>query len=137
MASEDDSKSEGLLGFLTQAASVGTVLKTLAALIVGLIATSTGVYKYFAKTSQLNELQCAVVDQNEINMQMTRSAQEIRTALTALKQNLDAPGNAASSKAVSDALSEAIINITKALDKVEETHEAMQKKGIKGGDEKC
>lgn len=137
MATTDESASTGPLAMLQRAASIGTVVKTLIGLVAGLVVASTAVYQHFAKTSELRALQCAVVDQSNINNQVVRTAQEVRTALSVLKQNLDTPpGQVASSKAIADELSKAIGNIQSALDKIEEARARIQSESIKG-ERKC
>lgn len=135
-ANSEDERPSGLMKLLDQTANVGTVLKTIIGLVVALVTASAAVYHYFAKTSEVTALQCAIIDQNMINNQNYRAAQEVRSALSALKQNLDEQGSAESAKAVSQALSGAVDNIQKALDRIDQTHIDMQNSGIKGG-EKC
>ena len=135
---EDQAKDPvRLLGVLEKTASVGTVVKTLFGLVAGLVAISAAIYQHFAKTSELRALQCSVVDQSTINNHVVRAAQEVRTALLSLRQNLDAPrDNPTSTKALAEELSKAVGNIQSALDKIEDARARIQSESIKG-ERKC
>ena len=137
MSTADTLKTKGFLSSLEKTASVGTLLKTLIGLVAAIVAASAAVYQHFAKSSELHALQCSVVDQAAINNQVIRTAEEVRTALTALKQNLDTPkDNPTSSKVLAEELSKAIGNIQSALQKINEARERIQMDTIKG-ERKC
>ena len=126
-----------ILGLLEKTASIGTVIKTLIGFVASIILASVAVYQHFAKTSDLDALKCSVVDQSDINNQVIRTAQEVRTALNALKANLDTPSaSSASTRALSDELSRAIGNIQTALDKIDDARAKIQAESIKG-ERKC
>lgn len=132
MAKAESPKSTGFFAFLERTASVGTLIKTLFGFVIAMVATSIAVYQHFAKSSELQDLQCAVVDQSTINNQVIRTAHEVRSALNALKSNLEMKdGSPTSSKVLADELSKAIGNIQVALDKIEDSRAKTQNESIK------
>lgn len=127
----------GIVSYLQRVATVGTVIKTLIGLVVGIGGVGLAVYQHFAKASELRALQCSVIDQSKINNEIVRTSGEVRSALLLLKQALDEPKQPpASSKRLTEELSKTVGNINESLKKIDDVREKVQGEIIKG-ERKC
>jgi hypothetical protein len=121
MANADESGGKERPGFLKQAADYGTIVKTIFGLLATLIAGSAIVYQHFAKTVELEALQCSVARLESINNQVVEASEAVNEALSALKQNLDTPRpTPATTKAVAEELSNTIKKIKAALKTIQD-----------------
>ena len=114
-------------GFVTSAQLIKTVL----GMLVGSVVACLAVYQHFAKTSELKELACKVVEQNRINNEMLTTSREIKGALKVLKDGFDKTKGKISTEHIASEISDAITRIDASLDRVTKTREAAQEGDIK------
>lgn len=118
---------------LQRAASVGTLLKTIAGVVAGIVAGGLAVYGHFAKTTEVRHVQCLLADQIRLTNDVITTSREVRSALVVLKQNLNSPGSdPASTKDLVEELSKAIGRIEKSLDKIDDARATIQVESSKG-----
>ncbi len=107
------------------------LLKTLAAMVVGLVVSSLAVYNHFAKAAELAELACKVVEQNEINNEMINTSREIQATLKLLKENFEATTDRPiSAQFMAKEIAVAIGKIERSMGNVDLLRKSSQKKAI-------
>lgn len=113
------------------------LIKTLLGLIVGTFFAGLAVYNHFAKSEELAELACKVVEQNQINNEMIIANSEIQTAFKILKESFsEPPEKPISSKFIAREITAAVDKIGNSLNKVNQIRQHSQIKAIKK-DGKC
>lgn len=113
------------------------LVKTILILIIGAVTSCLVVYKHFAKSYELEELACKVVEQNEINNEMINTSRQIQTALKLLKDNFENSGDRPiSTQFIAKEIAVTVDQIGKSLATVNATRLAAQKKAITK-DSKC
>lgn len=107
------------------------LIKTLFGLVIGLVVAGLAVYNHFAKASELMELACKVVEQNQINNEMITSSREIQASLKLLKENFEATADRpVSPQFMAREIASAVGKIEKSLATVEQVRKDSQKKAI-------
>ena len=107
------------------------LLKTLLLLVIGAVVTCLAVYNHFAKATELSELACKVVEQNEINNEMITTSREIQAALKLMKENFEASADRpVSPQFLAKEIASTVEKIEKSLGNVNQMRKASQKKAI-------
>lgn len=107
------------------------LVKTLVGLIIGGVATSLAIYNHFAKASELAELACKVVEQNEINNEMITTSRDIQSALKLLKESFDATADRpVSTQFMAKEIAATVDKIEKSLGNINQVRKASQNKSI-------
>ena len=121
----------GVLSSVQRFVTTAQLLKTLVGLIIGVVVASLAVYNHFAKASELAELACKVVEQNEINNEMISTSREIQAALKLLKENFEASADRpVSTQFMAKEIAATVDKIEKSLGNVNQVRKASQKKAI-------
>lgn len=121
----------GVLSSVQKFVTIAQLLKTLAGLIIGVVVTSLAVYNHFAKASELAELACKVVEQNEINNEIITTSREIQTALKLMKENFEVSSDRpVSTQFMAKEIAAAVDKIEKSLGNVNQVRKDSQKKAI-------
>ena len=121
----------GVLSSVQKFVTTAQLLKTLVGLIIGVVVASLAVYNHFAKASELAELACKVVEQNEINNEMISTSREIQAALKLLKESFEASADRpVSTQFMAKEIAATVDKIEKSLGNVNQVRKASQKKAI-------
>jgi hypothetical protein len=126
------SATDAVLQAVQRAVTTAQLFKTLAGLVIGLVVTGLAVYAHFAKASELRELACKVVEQNQINNETITAAREIRSALKLLKENFEAPSDKPlSAQFMAREIAATVARLDGSLERIERTRQTAQAHAIK------
>ena len=125
------SDTPDVLAAVQKFVTTAQLVKTLFGLVIGLVVSGLAVYNHFAKASELMELACKVVEQNQINNEMITSSREIQASLKLLKENFEATADKpVSPQFMAREIAAAVGKIEKSLAAVEQVRKESQKKAI-------
>lgn len=116
---------------------IGELMRTAAVLVIGLAGAAAIAYQHFAKTAELGQLRCSVLDQNDMNNALYQASNDIGTALKLLKTSLNqSPPSIQTTASLAQELSITITSVENSLKKVSEIRSKLQADSIKV-DRKC
>ncbi|MEP6790010.1 MAG: hypothetical protein ABI907_01485 [Ramlibacter sp.] len=124
-----------LRNFVTNA----QLLKTLVVMVIAAVAGGLAVYNHFAKASDIEELACKVVYQNDINNDVLDATNQIRAALNTMKVEFESStrDRPISAEAIAKGISEAVGKIDKSIEQVNQHRKAFSDRAIMKDFTKC
>lgn len=111
-------------GTLQQLVSIGTLIKTLCGFFVAVVLACLSAYDHFAKSKELEKVNCQLNHQTKINNQQINASNAISAALGALNTNLKTPNPSKDlTKNLAEQISITIVEIKSAMDKINSARE--------------